>query len=653
MSNRSLRTAPALAVLVLYPLLVLLLTALLGLGVGWLLDDLVLVPLLVGLALVALVVQGWRDARAARRDAVEELQAPELTRGANPRLWAVVDELAEALRIRGPERIVAEVEVNAAVTEFTGRREMVLGVPLLAALDVAQLRAVIAHELGHYAAGHTGTAGLVYRVNRFLDEAAHRLPPGPVRILVTGWAWLFGLAAGPATTRFEDEADDRAAQLCGAAATAAAMRRTQEVDAALGVVVAEYVDLTEAAGLVPPLREALAGVLAARPDQIRRIADRRPPRDRLDAHRPLHVRIERMHRRPAADGTGPDEGDPAPAWSLLGPDPADPEPLDAVEAELVRRRFPRGSWAEAVTRAGRIGARHDAEALGHAAAAAGVPQPVTLDGLLGAAARHGFPPLLERLAGPELRGARRSAALQDAGLATLLPAVVWSLLQEDRARFALDWSTPWRFESDRAAPGAPADWAPLALDDAIAPALRDRARVAALRARLEELRVPLHVPLTGNPPGPDEAVVVWAVAPGIRLAGSALAARGLPRRAHLVVCSTGLALLGEPAGSGRRPSGRGRPGSDRLQELAEQVEQQGPGAGGWLPAAEVALVQLRSRRVTFVLRDDDRVQVQPTVESGNLAELLDALFELFAGRVVQGAAQDPAPTEAEGSSSSR
>jgi Zn-dependent protease with chaperone function len=36
-----------------------------------------------------------------------------------------------------------------------GRRYLYLGVPILQVLTVSQLRAVLAHELGHYSRGHT------------------------------------------------------------------------------------------------------------------------------------------------------------------------------------------------------------------------------------------------------------------------------------------------------------------------------------------------------------------------------------------------------------------------------------------------------------------------------------------------------------------
>jgi hypothetical protein len=53
-----------------------------------------------------------------------------------------------------PSEVYLVPEVNAWVTEVGGRggskRIMGLGLPLLAVLDMSQLRAVLAHEFGHY-----------------------------------------------------------------------------------------------------------------------------------------------------------------------------------------------------------------------------------------------------------------------------------------------------------------------------------------------------------------------------------------------------------------------------------------------------------------------------------------------------------------------
>ncbi|MEV5742375.1 M48 family metallopeptidase [Microbispora rosea] len=79
-----------------------------------------------------------------------------------PMLWATVRELAAEARTRIPEEIWLTAEVNAAVQEESrllglagGRRRLYVGLPLLQTMTVGQMRAVLAHELGHYSARHT------------------------------------------------------------------------------------------------------------------------------------------------------------------------------------------------------------------------------------------------------------------------------------------------------------------------------------------------------------------------------------------------------------------------------------------------------------------------------------------------------------------
>jgi len=85
-------------------------------------------------------------------------------------LWGRVDRLAQAAGTRPPAELRLTAEPNAGVVEETrwlglipGTRRMYLGIPLLVALPDEQLDAVICHELGPYAQGHTRTGVVCYR----------------------------------------------------------------------------------------------------------------------------------------------------------------------------------------------------------------------------------------------------------------------------------------------------------------------------------------------------------------------------------------------------------------------------------------------------------------------------------------------------------
>lgn len=87
-----------------------------------------------------------------------------------PELVGLVRSVAQEMQTEPPARLFLVPDVNAGVRETggsfglrRGERVMVIGVPYIAVLTVDQLRAVIAHELGHYAGGDTLLSALTYR----------------------------------------------------------------------------------------------------------------------------------------------------------------------------------------------------------------------------------------------------------------------------------------------------------------------------------------------------------------------------------------------------------------------------------------------------------------------------------------------------------
>ena len=122
---------------------------------------------LVTLAAAFVVVRGVFVSTHLR---VRDIAGVEVTAADQPALWHRVHQLAAQVGTRPPRRIFLVPEVNAAVWENTrllglipGKRQMMVGVPLLMALTPAQLDAVLAHELGHYGNRDTRLGGLVGR----------------------------------------------------------------------------------------------------------------------------------------------------------------------------------------------------------------------------------------------------------------------------------------------------------------------------------------------------------------------------------------------------------------------------------------------------------------------------------------------------------
>jgi Zn-dependent protease with chaperone function len=93
----------------------------------------------------------------------------EVKRAEAPELFALIDELRNALRSAHFHHVLVTDEFNAAVYQmprfgvFAGTRNyLLLGIPLMKLLTVEQFKAVLAHEFGHLARGHGRISNWVY-----------------------------------------------------------------------------------------------------------------------------------------------------------------------------------------------------------------------------------------------------------------------------------------------------------------------------------------------------------------------------------------------------------------------------------------------------------------------------------------------------------
>lgn len=178
-------------------------------------------------------------------------------------LFRVVREVAEATRQEMPADVFLIADVNAFVAQRGGvlgvgsRRVMGVGLPLLAALDVHEFRAVIAHEFGHYEGGDTRLGPWVYRtrnaIGRTLEEVAKHST-----VLVKPFEW-YGMAflriTHAVSRRQEYVADAVAARVAGAHAIASALRRLERAGAGFSGYWSSEVSPVLEKGFRPPMLE--------------------------------------------------------------------------------------------------------------------------------------------------------------------------------------------------------------------------------------------------------------------------------------------------------------------------------------------------------------------------------------------------------------
>lgn len=101
---------------------------------------------------------------------VPDPEGTELKRTDAPELFAFVDKACGELKARRPQRILINDQMNAAIVTMPrfgifGRKVLlIIGVPLLRALSPDQLKAVLAHEIGHISGKHGAFAKWAYQM---------------------------------------------------------------------------------------------------------------------------------------------------------------------------------------------------------------------------------------------------------------------------------------------------------------------------------------------------------------------------------------------------------------------------------------------------------------------------------------------------------
>jgi Zn-dependent protease with chaperone function len=151
---------------------------------------------------------------------------PILRRLDAPGLFEEVAEVARRLGVRPPEEIRLAFLPCCGVVAWRRSRALLLGLPLLEVLTLAELRAILAHELAHLARGDAtwaaGSLRFVEGLGRALDDPNGRAW-GPLRL----WARLCRKAAGsligPIARGQEARADRTSANLAGGPAAASAL----------------------------------------------------------------------------------------------------------------------------------------------------------------------------------------------------------------------------------------------------------------------------------------------------------------------------------------------------------------------------------------------------------------------------------------------
>jgi heat shock protein HtpX len=256
-----------------------------------------------------------------------EPPGPPVTPETQPELLDLVADVAGAVGHPMPDATYLEADVNAAVLE-TGRltrcRVLILGLPLLEVLTVEQLRAVLAHEFGHYVAGDTRVGRVTYRTRETVLRTVASLywsDDGDdgwflklVRAPFEWYARMFLRMTSAISRTQEFAADALAARVAGSDAQIGALRRAAACAPAFEAYWDDEVVPALMRGLRPPLGEGFRTFLStARIDaavgELLSSALEQDAHDPYDSHPTLRQRLEALAAGPRAEP--PPSGSPA------------------------------------------------------------------------------------------------------------------------------------------------------------------------------------------------------------------------------------------------------------------------------------------------------------------------------------------------------
>ncbi|WP_432848505.1 M48 family metallopeptidase [Amycolatopsis sp. CA-161197] len=245
----------------------------------------------------------------------DEVSGLPLTREAQPELWALVRELAEAVDTRPPDEIYLIPQVNASVYEQTRwlglrvtRRRMFIGAQLFAGLRIDQLRSVLGHELAHYSNRDTRFADVTYRgrqaIGRVVDGLADANGLGwLLRPLFNGYTKLYFTVSMRVSRDHELAADAAAARVAGTAAATSALRESEALEVLWQFYLDTYVGMGWRAGYLPDRLADGFRQLLADEHRVEELAEvrRNPPPQKVspfDRHPATPARIAVLEAAP-------------------------------------------------------------------------------------------------------------------------------------------------------------------------------------------------------------------------------------------------------------------------------------------------------------------------------------------------------------------
>lgn len=265
------------------------------------------IPVWVTLAVVV------RSTFAAPNRSSEELSGVSCSRTEQPGLWVLVDGVCDRAGAQPPDAIQLTFGGHAAAFERGGirakARQRVLVLPLayVQALSENELSVVVAHEIGHFAAGDTMLLRWLMQAHRAIERslAQFETQASVLRHPFRWYAKTFFAITARISRRSEIAADAFSAALHGSEQTALTLRRAAHLPSVFDAYWRQEIQGVLDAGFRPPLTEGFGHFLTA-PEVARAIRDLPLDRDTglFDSHPSTVERLSRLDVEREADVTG-------------------------------------------------------------------------------------------------------------------------------------------------------------------------------------------------------------------------------------------------------------------------------------------------------------------------------------------------------------
>jgi heat shock protein HtpX len=286
----------------------------------------------------------------------------------HPALFAEIQHIAAQLDEPLPREVYLIGDANAWVADRGGwmgigsRRVMGLGLPLLAALNVSQFRAILAHEFAHYYGGDTSLGPWLHRTQMTMVRTFQNMGsigqislPALVAIFYTvvfkvlHWYWLLFLRAINFVSRKQEyRADELACIISGPVSLISGLRGVHASALAWPSYWKTEVSPMLSAGRLPAITSGFSHFLTATEiaDDVKKGLEahiNNAETDPYDSHPPLRDRIAAANQLTVASPSQ----DANPAWSLMNDmNAAEMKFLVAANPDLPKDFLQHVSWEE-------------------------------------------------------------------------------------------------------------------------------------------------------------------------------------------------------------------------------------------------------------------------------------------------------------------